>query len=249
MSDFSLDRDEVLRFHEDGVLGPFEAFSPSEMAPIRSAIEEHVLGSDDGPQAGVPIHDRHRDRPAVAELATHPAIVDRMASIYGPDLLLWATHFWHKPPGGAAIPWHQDGNFWAIEPPLTISAWIAIDEVTVENACVNVIPGSHREQLPHVSAPSEAGFDEMADPSAFDPDDAINMELAPGEFFLFTERTLHQSYPNDADRRRLGMSMRVTVPFVSIDHETLYDGHRATVITGEDWQGINETEPPLETTV
>lgn len=234
--------DDVRQFHEDGYLGPYTAFTPDEMADIRDYVEKHVLDSDDGPQDGSPVHDRHRDHRQVYDLYTHPAIVDRMGSIFGDDLLLWATHFWNKQPGDAEIPWHQDGSFWDIEPPLNLSAWIALDEVTTENACVNLIPGSHRRQIPHVDAPDRMAFDEMADPDAFDPDDAVSMELEPGQFFLFTERTLHQSDPNDSDRRRLGTSMRVTVPFVDVDHDSLYDGHRATVVRGDDWHEINETE-------
>jgi ectoine hydroxylase-related dioxygenase (phytanoyl-CoA dioxygenase family) len=239
---YALSIDEVKQFHEQGFLGPFTAFSEDEMADIRDYIEREVLDHDDGPQEGAPVHDRHRDHSVIYDLYTHPAIVDRMKSIYGDDLLLWATHLWNKQPGDAEIPWHQDGSYWDIEPPLNISAWIAIDEVTTENACVNLIPRSHQQQIPHVDAPESVAFGEMADPGAFDPDGAVEMELRPGQFFLFTERTLHQSDPNDSDRRRLGTSMRVTLPIVDIDHESLYPGHEAAVISGEDWHGINATE-------
>jgi len=240
--DYRLSMEQVKQFHRDGYLGPFTAFEPGEMAEIRSYVERNVLDSDDGPQSGVPVHDRHRDHDVVCDLYTHPAIVQRMASIYGQDLLLWATHFWNKEPGDPEIPWHQDGSFWDIEPPLNISAWIALDEVTAENSCVNLIPGSHRRQIPHVNADKAMAFDEMADPDHFDPDDAVQMELEPGQFFLFTERTLHQSDRNTSDVRRLGTSMRVTLPFVDVDHESLYDGHEAAIISGKDWHGINDTE-------
>lgn len=239
---FRLDMEDVRTFHQQGYLGPYTAFSPDEMADIRAYVEEHVLDSDDGPQDGVPVHDRHRDHDPMYDLYTHPAIIERMASIYGDDLLLWATHLWNKQPGDAEIPWHQDGSYWDIEPPLNISAWIAIDEVTTENSCVNIVPGSHHRQVPHVDADEGMAFDTMADPAEFDQNEAVSMELKPGEFFLFTERTLHQSDRNDSERRRLGTSMRVTLPFVDIDHESLYSGHRAAVVNGEDWHGINDTE-------
>jgi ectoine hydroxylase-related dioxygenase (phytanoyl-CoA dioxygenase family) len=244
-SSFRLDIEEVRRFHEQGFLGPFQTYSRDEMADVREAIEDTVLDSDNGPQDGVPVHDRHRDRRIIYDLVTQPEIVDRMASIYGEDLLLWATHFWNKQPGDAAIPWHQDGSFWSIEPPVNISAWIAIDDVTEENSCVNIVPGSHRETIPHVEAPAEDAFDKTADLDTFDQSEAVSMELEPGEFFLFNERTLHQSDANTSDMRRLGMSMRVTVPFVNIEHDDLYEGHLATVISGEDRQGINQVDDQI----
>ena len=111
----------------------------------------------------------------------------------GPDLVVWTTNFWLKEPGGAEIPWHQDINFWPIEPPVNVSAWIAIDEVTAENACVRIIPGSHRQFMQHGRAPDEMAIAEMVDPAAYDASQAVNMELKPGEFFLFSERLLHAS--------------------------------------------------------
>ena len=68
----------------------------------------------------------------------HPAIIDRIAGLLGPDIVVWTTNFWLKEPGGAEIPWHQDINFWPIEPPVNVSAWIAIDEVSGgECLCTN----------------------------------------------------------------------------------------------------------------
>ena len=103
---------------------------------------------------------------------------------------------------GAEIPWHQDINFWPIEPPVNVSAWIAIDEATAENSCVRIIPGSHRQFLPHQQAPGEMAIGEMVDPQSYDTGSAVDMELKPGEFFLFSERALHASGANTSQKRR-----------------------------------------------
>lgn len=238
---------EVERFHERGFVGPFTAVSPEEMEAVRRHVESEVLGSDDGPWEGVPDHDRHRDARPLYELYSHPAIVDRMASLYGEDLLLWATHLWNKGTGDPEVPWHQDhAGAWTqyIEPPVNVSAWIAIDEAAAENGCVEIVPGSHRRRVQHVDAPEEATFDEMADPDAFDAERAVEMELAPGEFFLFTERTIHRSARNGSDRRRLGTSMRVVPAFVSVSEEELYDGYAAMPLRGDYDRGLNRLERP-----
>ena len=160
---FGLTRAEVDFFVAYGYLGPYAAMSPDEMAPIRREIEEKVLTTD-GPNPRSRAQSRHMDQPVVYDLATHPAIIERIAGLLGPDLIVWATNFWLKPPGGVEIPWHQDINFWPLEPPLNTSAWIAIDNVTVENSCVQIIPGSHRQSLSHVKAEAGVAFGEMADP-------------------------------------------------------------------------------------
>ena len=124
---------------------------------------------------------------------------------------------------------------------MNVSAWLAIDEVTEENACVRVIPGSHRNFLQHTSAPEEMAFAEMADPQGYDDSGAVSMELKPGEFFLFSERLLHASSANSSDKRRLGLSIRVTIPMVHVfqDEAPLHKGHTAILARGKDVMGFN----------
>jgi hypothetical protein len=51
------------------------------------------------------------------DLATHCSILEAMKEILGPDLILWAMHFWYKEPNNDKfIPWHQDINYWPMEP-------------------------------------------------------------------------------------------------------------------------------------
>ncbi len=237
---YQLSRDDVDFFVANGYLGPFAAMSPSEMAAIREEVDENVMTSD-GPNPSSRGQSRHMDCAVVYDLATHPAIVERIACLLGPDLVAWATHFWLKVPGGAEIPWHQDITFWPLEPPVNASAWIAIDNVTVENSCVQIIPGSHRRSIPHIAADEDMAFRHIADPQFYDVDKAINMELKPGEFFLFSERLLHRSSKNVSDKRRLGISVRITLPVVHIfqDKSPLHEGHTAVLARGKDVMGFN----------
>ena len=238
-STYQLTRDEVSFYVENGYLGPYAAMTPAEMAGIRAEIEANVLNSD-GPNPRRPMQSRHMDTPAVFDLAAHPAIIERIAGLFGPNLVVWTTNFWLKEPGGAEIPWHQDINFWPIEPPVNISAWIAIDDVTVENAPLQIIAGSHRQFIPHMRSPEEMAIQEMASPDAYDASQAVNMELKAGEFFLFSERLLHRSSKNNSDKRRLGLAIRVTLPMVHIFQDShLHPGHTAILASGVDVMGFN----------
>ena len=234
--------EQVEQFREDGYLGPFELCPPDEMARIAARVDAEVLAGEAPPQGHH--QSRHLDSRVVYDLCAHEAIVSRMASVYGPDLLLWRSHFFLKEPGAAEVPWHQDTNYWPLEPPLNISAWVAIDDVTVENACVNIIPGSHQSVVPHVRSPEGMLFAEMADMDYIDTSTAVPMELRAGEFFLFNERTVHQSEPNRSDRRRLGLAVRVTTPIVRVDHRRLFPGHKAVPLCGEDRMDLNEVGAP-----
>jgi len=243
-SSFALTPAEIRFFHENGYLGPFPTVTPREMDAIRAHLDEHVIARP-GPNPETPLQSRHMDSRVVYDLATHPAIVDRAASLYGPHLILWATNFFKKDPGGLRIPWHQDQNYWPLEPIVNLSAWVAIDDVKADNSCVQIIPGSHKHVVPHIRAEGVA-FSEEADPQYFDAGSRIDMELRPGEFFLFNEKLLHHSEPNRSNRRRLGMSVRLTIPIVKIgqDISPLHPGHCAVLVRGEDYMGFNRLQAP-----
>lgn len=240
----ALTAEQAEQFRRDGFLGPFEICSAAEMRDIRGELEASVL-SKGSPHLPSNVHQsRHLDKRVVYDLCAHPAVIGRMAGVYGPDLLLWRSNFFQKEPGAKEIPWHQDMNYWPIEPPVNISAWIAIDEATLETSCVRLIPGSHKASVPHVRAEREMQFGEMADPAYVEAERAEPMELRPGQFFLFTERTLHQSEPNRSDQRRLGLAVRVTVPFVRVESRRLFRGHYNILVSGEDRAGINRLGDP-----
>ncbi len=242
----TLSASEIDQFHRQGYVGPFAAVEPARMAEIRAAIETRVLTTP-GPNPKQPVQSRHLDHRFLYDLCVSPAILGRLQALAGPDLVLWATYFFNKEPGGAEIPWHQDANYWPIEPPINFSVWLAVDPVTAENSCVQLIPGSHREVIPHVPSRDGMAFGEEADPARVDASRAVDMELAPGEFFLFNERLLHHSEPNRSDRRRLGMTMRFTLPMVKLidqDASPLYPGHACVMASGVDRFGFNRMAGP-----
>ena len=234
---------EVKRFHANGYLGPFSAVGEEEMSIIRERLDREVLTTP-GPSQGNSRSMRHLDKRLVYDLVTQPAIVGRVQSILGENLLLWACTFWLKDPGGKEVPWHQDMNYWPVEPIINVTAWIAVDEVTEENACLQVIPGSHRSVLPHVSVSGDKWFNEEADPDRVESSKAVNLTLRPGQFVLFNERTLHHSEANRSEKRRFAMGPRFTVPIVRIDHDKLFPGHAAILVSGEDTMGFNRLALP-----
>jgi len=238
-NDYQLRANEADFFRDKGYAGPFTVMPPEEMAELRRYIDEELLTTDG--QSHNRLQSRHMDSRRIAELACHPAIISRMANLYGPDLIMWATYFFCKGPGGVEIPWHQDLSYWPLEPLINISAWIAIDKVTVENSCVQLIPGSHKAVYPTVKSSPDMAFATMTEPDCIDHSKVVNMELEPGQFFIFNEKTLHHSEPNRSNKRRMGMSVRVTLPIVKIgqDEAPLHPKHCAILACGKDYMGLN----------
>lgn len=245
---YQLTADEVTHFQEAGYIGPFSLGESTEwISKARHCIENEVLTSI-SPWSKNANQFRHLDQPIIFKLCSHPAIVDRVISLFGPHIILWMANLFEKEAGGLEFPWHQDINYWsALEPTLSLSAWIAIDSATPENGCVQVIPGSHKLIIPHIPV-SQSQYDvrfgaQMADPAFFDVSKAVSLPCKPGEFFLFNERTLHYSGANKTQQRRLGLTARLTVPIVKIKS----DIPCCILVNGEDYMGFNQlSKPPVE---
>jgi len=230
-------------YRAQGFVGPVTLWSPAEATALAGRIEGELMNSQ-GP-ARQWQQSRHLDTALGWELCSHPNMIAAMREILGPHLVLWRSNFFNKEPGACAIPWHQDANYWPLEPAINITAWIAFDRVDRENACVQLIPGSQKLTVPHVRAPEDVDFGEMADPAYVDPSTAVHMELEPGQCVIFTERCLHHSEVNRSNRRRMGLAVRVTVPIAQVDHDRLFPGHACMLLSGEDYMGLNRmTDPP-----
>ena len=108
MAVFSLSSTEQEEFCTNGFVGPFELCPPAEMAAARPYLE--ALIDEPGGHQG---HNSHMYDDLMWHFASSPAIVGRMNSLYGPELLVWRTNFFVKDPSRGVphrgeIPWHQD---------------------------------------------------------------------------------------------------------------------------------------------
>ena len=246
----ALTKQQVRQYHEQGWAGPFTLISEEEMAVVRRTIDEEILepGRAQGLAEKDYFHNRHLDNRCVYELLSHPNLVEKAASILGPHLVLWRTNFQIKAPlsqqedWDTEVPWHQDCAYFQPSPNVILSAWIAVDDTTRTNGCMQVLPGSHKRLYPHITTPEAEVFAKAADPSSYDPSAAVHIELKAGEFVFFNESTLHYSPPNKSETRRFGITPRLTVPFVDVGRREQIE---VLMVKGEDYMGYyNVTQPP-----
>ena len=231
----ALSEGEVAHFHERGYLPPFDLVPPEQMAALRPELERIFADEHGG-------HNSHQYAAAVWELASRREIVGRMASLLGEDLSIWRTNFFVKEPAGSRspltreIPFHQDRNYWPLEPAVILSAWIAVTDSTPEMGCVEIIPGSHRLVVPHIDLGREdelpSNFVVGADPASFDESTRVSVPMSAGQVLLFNERTLHSSQPNRTAERRIGLAVRVVPPLVKV---LSYDApwHKLVPVSGD----------------
>ena len=142
------------------------------------------------------------------ELARDPHILDMVEQVIGSDIVLWGCQIFCKPGGdGMEVPMHQDGEYWPIRPLANCTVWVAIDASKIENACLRIVPGSHREQRifehEHDMRDGLVLRDKVRE--EFIETEPVDVELEPGQMSLHDVYLIHGSNANrsdDAPRRR-----------------------------------------------
>jgi hypothetical protein len=160
------------------------------------------------------------------QLDPHPRVRGRHPSLpSGPvagDLMgaqevqVFHDHILVKEPGTSkATPWHQDGPYYFVEGPQTVSFWSPLDPV--REASLRCVAGSHLWPKPVLPKRWLAGADFFPDEGQYmpvpDPDaegmTVLEWEMEPGDAVAFDFRTLHGARGNEAATRRRAFSLRL----------------------------------------
>ena len=110
--------------------------------------------------------------------------------------------FLYKPPGRSnEVPWHQDFLNKPHESE-KILAWIALDDATISNGCLKVIPESHRQGFKDwYTKKGETHHDRLVEGS-FNEEDKKYIEMKKGDVLLFSNYLIHGSDQNDSEFHR-----------------------------------------------
>jgi non-haem Fe2+, alpha-ketoglutarate-dependent halogenase len=236
-------------YERDGFLSPVPALTPEQARSGREKLEafERALG---GPLTSAAVDARYRSRTHVLlrwvhGLAAHPAILDAVEDLIGPDILVYTSTWFIKEPDSAAIAaWHQDATYFGLRPYVHVTAWLALTDATAENGCMEFIPGSHRRgQLPHRAGVVAASVNRAGQAVVGDIDDApaVHAPLRAGEFSLHHTLCLHRSQPNRSRDRRIGLAVSyvpTSVRHLGVRHKT-----PAMLVRGVDRFGHFDLEP------
>jgi hypothetical protein len=212
-----LSAEEIRHYQDRGYVIPRYRLPGGQLERLRAGLERVLATYTDVAQEDlanphmIPPPDG-RDVNPFLETARLPALLDMVAQLLGPDLILWITRILCKPAvNGREVPWHQDGEYWPMRPLATCSVWIAIDPVSAANGCMRFIPGSHRRQelyRHHATERKNLVLNLELDQDQFDESTAVNVELEPGQMSLHDVRLIHGSLANTSGQRRAALIMR-----------------------------------------
>ncbi len=170
----------------------------------RGAVAGVIPAADDEDDAVVLrrylcVHFPHKISPVLRDLAFLPSGV--LTSIIGPNVKLMQSMLFIKSASKPGQAWHQDEAHIPTRDRSLTAVWIALDDATVRNGCLWVIPGSHRRGVLYPERDQDdPRFDctREAHGYAYRQEDAIPVELPAGAALVFNGYLLHRSLPNTA---------------------------------------------------
>ncbi len=174
---------------------------------------------DDGTQLLPQIMDPAKYAPELEDTFFRANSYAIAAQLLGPDLEYFVEHAIRKPPAiGAATPWHQDEAYWdpAVEYN-SLSVWMPLQEATVENGCMQFIPGTHKmDVLPHHSIGHDPRIHGL-EVDTVDVSKAVACPIPAGGATIHHCRTLHYAGPNLTDAPRRAYISVFRLPLVQRD--------------------------------
>ncbi|MBI4556004.1 MAG: phytanoyl-CoA dioxygenase family protein [Candidatus Hydrogenedentes bacterium] len=222
---------------------PCETFQP--LPP--DTTDEQVLRSI------LCIHQVHFISPVMLNFVKHPGMAAVLSRIIGPNVKCMQSMLFVKPPGFQGQAWHQDEIYIPTRDRSLCGGWIAIDDATIENGCLWVIPGSHQNGYLYAQRPhnNSEEFDFAEESFGFDESREIPVEVAAGTVVFFNGYLLHRSRKNRSKNnyRRVLVSHYMNayslLPWSIKDGERMATADRRAivVVAGEDpyaWKGYEE---------
>ncbi|HEU5089101.1 MAG TPA: phytanoyl-CoA dioxygenase family protein, partial [Roseiflexaceae bacterium] len=220
-----LDADAVAFYRENGFLVIEDALTGDEIDTL-NAEAAHICRGERGAVRGILpaepdetdidvmrrylcIHFPHKISQLMYDELSHPSIVDVLTQVIGPNVKCMQSMLFIKASGKPGQAWHQDEFFIPTRDRSLTGAWLAMDDATVQNGCLWVVPGSHKHGIIWPQRKHDDRRFDCAGEAIYFPysdDDAVPVEVKRGSMVFFNGYLLHRSLPNyapDGFRRSL----------------------------------------------
>ena len=151
----------------------------------------------------------HRHVPSIEALAARPALVQWVESIIGGGLSLHFSQVFFKPPaGGGPKPAHQD-NFYFGPNDLEglVTAWVALDDATVDNGCLYFGEGTNRGPVHAHEAPPGEPFNLQLGAEVLARQPMTPAPVPLGGVSFHHGNTFHMSGPNHSAHWRRAVAL------------------------------------------
>jgi hypothetical protein len=209
MSSRCLSPEQIQAYRTSGFAFPIPVLDPTETARFRGEFLRYIDRNRERYEARfwggrLLFADTHLFLKWVCALVAHDRVLSAVQDLLGPNLVVWSSQWFVKFPGEPTqVDWHQDAIYDAFDPPIAVTAWIALTPSASGNGGMRIIPGAHHR----VFQKSDLG-------SVIFDHDAVEIELQPGEMSVHCAGAVHESRPNLSDIARIGLAVRYISPSV-----------------------------------
>ena len=213
--------DEQKKFYAANgyILGLPPVLTPAQVRELNLGTEELLKLLHPG-EDSKEIREWHESSRFLYDICTNDIILDYVEDILGPDFYLWGSNFFIKPPrSSSTVGWHQDTYYWPLEPKISATVWLALEDVDEENGAMRVIPGSHKAGLlKHArSSDTDSVLTLECEGGQYREDLAVSFRLKAGQISIHDDKLVHGSPANHSDRRRAGLTIRYSSTIVKCD--------------------------------
>jgi phytanoyl-CoA hydroxylase len=124
--------------------------------------------------------------------------------------LLQSMYIFKQPNIGGEVTCHQDSTFLYTEPIDIAGLWFALEDATIENGCLWVIPGGHRRGLKSHWRRSQTKMEfEVFDNEPWPEEELIPLEVSKGTLILLHGLLPHRSFENRSARSRHAYTLHI----------------------------------------
>lgn len=198
------------QYDRDGYCVADDLFAESELQEIEDFFEEYKTEGGVAFEGGTPYQEidpvkrqvramhPHRYSRKALEWFTHPNVAAVLEVLLGRPALGAQTMYYYKPPGAKGQGMHQDNFYLLARPATCIAAWTSIDDATLDNGCLYVVPGSHRGGIFCPEGQGERWMDYGDSHISRFPRDTkpVPVPVRRGQTMFFGGNLIHGSGPN-----------------------------------------------------
>jgi len=249
------------QFDSDGYLVHNGLLTTAEIESLRSEAERLGKGNTDSStshsiptaeQDVLSVHFPYKMSELMYSALSHPRIVAILNEVIGPNVKCMQSMLFFKRSGHPGRAWHQDEAFIPTRDRSLTAAWIALDDATVDNGCLWIIPGSNRPAVIWPQEPTtDPGFDEVPRSYGFPNEDkAVPLEVQAGDVVFFDGYVLHKSNMNrspDCPRRALISHYMSAESLLPWNTDGRGDNRDVVMVAGSDpyyWKNLEDFNSP-----
>ena len=215
-----LSEENISFYSEKGYLVAEDLFDSAEISDIKNeAVEifkgnrgniEGIIKMEDNIsnfevlKNYIAIHFPHKISDTITKYVKHENIANILTRIIGPNVKCMQSMLFVKGPGKPGQSWHQDEYYIPTRDRSLTGVWIAVDDADIDNGCLWVIPGSHKnmpikQRIPYKG--NEYGDVDMCTLDPYTEKQAIPVEVKKGSVVFFNGYLFHSSLRNKTKDR------------------------------------------------